>query len=287
MRAKAVVPLLLVLVAASVNAAPPTPKERLERARVCMAALDFDCAEAELREARAALATLAGPEAVDVLRLSAEAAFATGRKEAAASHVETLLGIAPDFEPGAKAWPPVWREVLQRLRAALPDRAVPELEVEAPGSAPAGRDLELKVRATDPSGVGGVTIHVDGTPPRPIPLATADGRTWTGVVPGPLVAEPGLDLWITAFDLKGNGPAEWGTPGSPRRIPVSPVPSRPPAERPSILTRWWFWTAVGVVAAGTGVGIWLLARNRGSDKGPTGQTSGTVHVEVQWPSLSD
>lgn len=48
---------------------------------------------------------------------------------------------------------------------------------------------------------------------------------------------------------------------------VDKQPRRPPEPQPvardddgSILTRWWFWTAVGVVAVGGGVGIYVATR---------------------------
>jgi hypothetical protein len=39
-------------------------------------------------------------------------------------------------------------------------------------------------------------------------------------------------------------------PPSPA-LDVSSPAQQPPASRPSLFRRWWFWTAVGAVAAGT------------------------------------
>jgi tetratricopeptide (TPR) repeat protein len=60
------------------------------------------------------------------------------------------------------------------------------------------------------------------------------------------------------------------TPAPANRVDLAqPAGSKPPAEaeaETSILHRWWFWTAVGVVVAGGVTGA-LLA-TRGSGKGP-------------------
>jgi tetratricopeptide (TPR) repeat protein len=46
---------------------------------------------------------------------------------------------------------------------------------------------------------------------------------------------------------------------TPRRQP-EPGPE-PKDDESSIVTRWWFWTAVGVVAVGGGVGIYVATRS--------------------------
>ena len=45
----------------------------------------------------------------------------------------------------------------------------------------------------------------------------------------------------------------------------APDPAQPTAER-SVLTRWWFWAAVGGVVAGS---IALLVASQGSSAAPT------------------
>ncbi len=50
-------------------------------------------------------------------------------------------------------------------------------------------------------------------------------------------------------------------PAPPPLIPPASTPAEPDAPRP-IYKRWWFWTAVGVAAAGAAVGVVLLTRPR-------------------------
>jgi hypothetical protein len=48
-------------------------------------------------------------------------------------------------------------------------------------------------------------------------------------------------------------------------------------KKDSLVTKWWFWTAVGVVAAGgVGLGVWL-----GKDAGATGGPTGTLQINLR------
>jgi hypothetical protein len=277
----------LPLAALVVLAAPPAggagldAPARLERARVCRAALDFACAEEELAAARAGLGDLPPEVRVEVLVLSAETALSTGRRADAEAHLRGLLDLRPDWVPAAGSWPSGWVAALERVRDSLPDRLPPSLDANLPGDACAGRSAVVGVRARDRSGMGPVVLVLPGPPPVRIPMTTSDGETWTATVPAERVAEPGVPFWIEAFDLAGNGPATWGGPDRPRTLPVGPVPARP--SRP-LVRQWWFWTAIGAVAAGAAVGVYYLARPRaGSSVGVPGP--GRIDVEVRWPAL--
>jgi hypothetical protein len=257
--------------------------ERLERARVCQAALDFPCAERELAAVRAALASLAAGEQREALQRSAEVALAAERPDDARAHLATLLALAPDFAPGAEAWPPQWRALLDEVRRAAPDRLGPTVvEVRLPVAAPPGRPLEVAVIATDPSGVGRVVLFVGGEPPLAIVCATEDGRRWVGAVPAERVTGRALRLWAEAHDVGGRGPTRWGSPEAPHVLPVA-APEPPPAlagETPWYQT-WWFWTAVGVgVAAAAGVTAWALT---GPEDGAAGPVTGSLALDPQWP----
>ncbi len=63
---------------------------------------------------------------------------------------------------------------------------------------------------------------------------------------------------------------------APQAAPVQPLAAAPGAEvaqeEPSIVTRWWFWTSVGVVAAAAaGTSLYLATR-------PAGTTLEPIHV---------
>jgi tetratricopeptide (TPR) repeat protein len=54
--------------------------------------------------------------------------------------------------------------------------------------------------------------------------------------------------------------------------PAAPPPAPPPADRP-IYARWWFWTGVGVIAAGAGVATYELTR---PGSGPPSTSLGNI-----------
>lgn len=283
MRRIVAVVLVLCLLPLPSAAQPIPPAERLRRARACLAALDQPCAESEVAEARASVDALSPADRLALLRLEAEVSLSAGRLPEAARRLVALLEADPAFEPPPGAWPAGWRAELDRVRAGLPDGDAPVLEVEVPAALREGEAAEVRVRATDRSGVGEVLLGLAGPEPRQIPLATSDGRTWRATVPAADVRRPDLSLWVEARDLKGNGPARWGSPADPQRLPVAPP--APPPRRP-LVKQWWFWTVIGVAAAGTGVGLYYLGRGQGGpgtrDSGP-----GRLDVEVRWPSPSD
>ena len=71
------------------------------------------------------------------------------------------------------------------------------------------------------------------------------------------------------MDLSATPPALPLAPSPLLPAPPPPSPTNPaldvrgPAQqaaKPSVFGRWWFWTAVGAVAAGTVAVIWISSR---------------------------
>ena len=300
-------------------AAAPKAARALARARVCRAALDYPCAERELAAARAGFAALAADGQREVLALSAEVALAQGKVTAADGHLDALLAVAPTFAPSRDAWPPAWRARLEAARRRAPDRAHPALTVHLPVADRPGEPLPVSVVAEDPSGVAGVSVwlatsqepisgsavgpddaptrpHGSHGPPGPTAdgeehkLATTDGVTWRGTLPGVEVRGRALRVWVTAWDLRGNGPARWGSPEAPKVLPLAAPPGAlatspgAPGDRPEstpLVERWWFWAAIGAGVAATAAGTYLLVRPDGASQGGTAN----VGVELAWPAL--
>ena len=277
--------LLGVGVAAGARADEPLgPQQRLARGEVCLAALDFECAEAELAEARKGHEKLSPGERRQVFRLSAETALSLEKRAHARSYLTSLLELSPGFMPRPGAWPKPWLVVLEEARGARPDRDPPQLRVALPMTTPAGKEVVIEVEAIDRSGVGGVTaFSKTGSGVQRLVLGTTDGRLWRATLPADRVVGPVLQLWIEATDSKGNGPARWGSAAEPQRIVV--VAGETHEEAPSLVTRWWFWTAIGgAVAAATAVTVYLVTReDEAGVVAPAVPTTGGVQVRFQLP----
>ena len=61
-------------------------------------------------------------------------------------------------------------------------------------------------------------------------------------------------------------------PERPASATVADASLQPRVEPPSVLSRWWFWTGVGVVAAAAGTTAYLVSR-------PAGTTQEPIHVQ--------
>lgn len=122
-----------------------------------------------------------------------------------------------------------------------------------------------------------------------IAMRDVGGGRFEAIVPAERMAGI-LEYFVEAFDELGNGPSRAGTPDAPFRVstfdPSSrplPTPTEPPggwvtADGPTpevrapsptqpappppgasaegeggVTSKWWFWTAIGVVVAGAGV----------------------------------
>ncbi len=139
------------------------------------------------------------------------------------------------------------------------------LEVIAEGAFPYRRDLDLKGAAVteidvqltsrDASGLlvvkssmAGVRVRVDE---RDLGLAPAE----TGLLPGTHQVTVGKDSYETASTQVVLGR------GERKELVLDPI------ARPGLLTRWWFWTAIGVVAAGATTSVILLTTERSPGSG--------------------
>ncbi len=246
--------LLAMTPSVGLRAETPTGTEALARARLCLDAVDVPCARAELERA---LAGALSPEDRRVtLQLLVELRLAEGAYEDARALLGQLLELDPAFSPAA--WPDEWRKVLAEARRLAPDRLPPTVEAELPASAAPGRAIAVEAVVTDPSGVGRVELHVVPGALR-FRLQTADGETWRVTLPGEVVAAPGLELRLEAWDRAGNGPSHFPPDGS-HALAVDAAPVAPGTP---VTETWWFWTGVAVVAVGLSVGLalWLGDEN--------------------------
>ena len=259
------------LTALAMGASPAL--DALERARVCWAALDVECADKALADARAAPEALTPSERLDLWRLTAEVALTGDRRPEALDALQHALALDPHFAP---AWSPAWNAVLADARRLAPDRLPPELTVHPPTLARPGKPLAFEVAAVDPSGVHAVTLFVQGPSGEvAIALQTADSEHWRGEIPKGLVRTPDLRLRVEATDRAGNPPATWPANG------LAVVPVSAPEAGPPVTERWWFWTAIGAVVVGGAVALTLALTGDSGSASPS--TDGRVPVILVLP----
>jgi len=135
--------------------------------------------------------------------------------------------------------------------------------------------LNIQFSVKDPDlRVAKVTLHVkvkDGFIPYPaMPTATPGIETvYMVTIPGDLVVPSSVDYYIEATDAAGNAIASRGDADAPLRVTV------PGEEKTSVAKKWWFWTIIGVAAAGIAGGIAggvVAANKRTQDGGPASVT---------------
>ena len=257
-----------------------SPQQSLERAQICIEALDYECAQSELSKARIHEKMLASEQLIRLHRLGALTALSLGETLEAEEELRRLLELRPDFTPEEGSWPPNWLNVLERVRRGMPDRLAPEIEVsEQLSPAYRNHDWTLNVEVLDAGGVAAVTLFVavDGRVEN-IPMATPNGKTWRAVVSAQWMVGSELQYWVEAYDRAGNGPSHWGSVDTPKRVSLSQKISS--VDQP-LHQKWWFWTALGGVVAVGGATLYLMS---GSDPTTPSIQTGKLDVEIQWPS---
>ncbi|MFI5298288.1 MAG: hypothetical protein ACHREM_09340 [Polyangiales bacterium] len=97
-----------------------------------------------------------------------------------------------------------------------------------------------------------------------------EGSHFHAVIPATAVKPPLVEYYVAAYDKGGLPIASRGDSETPLRVAVEAEQSS------SILETWWFWTAVGVVLAGTTTAI-IVTRKSEAPSGPP-QAAFTVTV---------
>lgn len=254
--------------------------QSLERAQICIDALDYECAKQELAKARAISQDLPPEESARLHELGAVTALSLGEQADAEEELRKLLELRPEYEPKQGSWPPNWLNVLQRVRRGMPDRSPPRIVAPkevAPGYI--GHDWNLRIQVLDPGGVAAATffLRVDGEV-KNISLATSDGEYWQCTVPGEWMKGEALTYWVEAYDRSGNGPSQYGSIDEPLSQKLGEKMFG--VDQP-MYKKWWFWTAVGGVVAAGGATLYLMS---GAGESTPPIQTGNINVEIQWPS---
>jgi hypothetical protein len=109
-------------------------------------------------------------------------------------------------------------------------------------------------------------IKIDGQPTKP----AADGTIWVDIGDHDLQCEAaGYQPQRQKVSIAGAQRVDLTVTLAPAAIagPSAAVSDQPAAESPSLLSRWWFWTAAGVVVTGAVIGI-AVASSGGDEPQP-------------------
>jgi hypothetical protein len=167
--------------------------------------------------------------------------------------------------------------------------------------APQGQAIVVRARIDDASEIFAPAVYVRSQGASEfVTIAMVRVRDgFEAVIPPEQVSGP-LEYFIEAFDEEGNGPAREGTPEAPFAItmggkappppPIGSVVAPPPPppeggqitkpvepkdEDGGLVTRWWFWTIIGVAVTGGIVATVLATR--------PGDPLDFVDIEVRGP----
>ncbi len=102
-------------------------------------------------------------------------------------------------------------------------------------------------------------------------LSTAIGR-YAATISGQFVKPPALEYYVAALDKKGNLVASEGSAKHPFALKVEEGKK----GAAPIYAKWWFWGAIGAVAAGT---VAILTMTGGGSPDP----DATVTITVDYP----
>ena len=220
----------------------------------------FEKARARLREILRYVGKERTRAAQEAYTYMALVHLAFGETEAAVVAFERALSINPDL-PAPSGSPKIeaaFKQARARYRAKVRavDHDPPTLHHRPPAGGKYGNVLTVEAAASDASGVKRVVLHFRQAGNRGFSSVTMERRkdgTLVASVPALSVARPGVEYYIEAWDVLGNGPGLKGSAAKPILVSVKGGPAKavPPKPKP-LYKKWWFWVAVGGAAAATG-----------------------------------
>lgn len=221
---------------------------------------EFDKARAMLKEILSYVGQERTRLAQEAYTYQAFVHVAYGEKEKAVTAFERALSINPELTlpAGAPKIRSAFQQAQQRHRAKIRalDHDPPALRHTPPQGGKYGRALSIEAAAIDPSGVKKVVLNHRQAGNRGFSSVTMERKPsgrFVATIPAIHVARPGVEYFLTAWDVLGNGPGLKGSSGVPIRVPVEggPAASGQSQERPWY-KNWWVWTAVAGAVAITG-----------------------------------
>lgn len=187
---------------------------------------------------------------VETLELLGLSQLILGRQEPARRAFEALLALAPDHRLSDPSGSPKLQRFFEQVRreAGLGGAAGPTLHHHPPSRAQAGQTVTLRVRAPGAPSDARLLLHfqLGGGVSWQERAARRDDGGFAAALPLPGAAGGELRYYFELRSSGGETLARLGRPGAPLRLTLDAGG----AGRP-IYKRWWFWTAVGAVVAGS------------------------------------
>jgi tetratricopeptide (TPR) repeat protein len=254
--------------------APPAERSQLAKAIEHYQRSEFDQAKTILGSLAKQLGNTKNRQAQQVHTYLALVFIAYSEPEKAMSAFARALAINPQLalESPSPKIARIFEQAKRRYRAKVRalDHDPPRLSHVPPKKALYGKRVRLSANVQDLSAIKDVLVSYRISGHRGFASLkmerTKDGR-YLATLPKVSVVRPGVEYYIEAWDVLGNGPGLKGSARRPIRITVQGGPlSRPPKKLgPSPwYKRWWVWAiAAGVViAAGATVTGVYLGRDR-------------------------
>lgn len=220
-------------------------------------------------------------DAATIYRLLAFTYLALRREEEASGAYRSMLAIQPDYEPDESVSPRT-REFFAGVRTqweadGRPGGGPPppvEIQHRSPPEAERETEVPLSAEIEDPAGRVAqlVLAYRQGTSAVFTRLETVrqpDG-VYTATIPATAVAPPLVEYYFEALDAEGLPLAARGDVAAPLRIAV------PEPGDLGVLGEWWFWTIIGVAAAGLVVGAVVIGTEVSG-----GPATGTFVITVE------
>lgn len=183
--------------------------------------------------------------------------IAFGDNEAALASFEQALELdlevsVPRVSPKIEALLAQARQRVRQRRRAM-DHDPPTLDHRAVARGRYGVPILVRVEARDQTGIKRVVLNYRQAGGRGFSTVTMERETsgaFVATIPGLVVARPGLEYFLEAWDELNNGPGLKGSSQAPIRITVEGGPLAQRAAEPRWYERWYVWAGLaGVVAA--------------------------------------
>lgn len=240
------------------------PNPHLPRARDEYDRLEFDRAARTLQRA-IEHARNCKEDLAEIYRLQAYVDAVNGERERCQRGFEILLALDPDYIMPAEV-PPKIRTCFEDALRVPPSRRELDLAHRPPEPVTPNAPVSLPVEVIDPLRLvdqvqvwfrrRGVNVYTTVS-------VRADDQV-VPVIPALSIPEDpegyAMEYFVRAVDRWEGTLSQIGSPREPLVFRVEAARSGKP-----IYARWWFWTAIGVAAAGAGGAAWAVAESSGDD----------------------